>query len=53
MGFDYGPKMDPHILTYHCRQVDHHYLPNPGELLMIDSGKISPKIHKKVISKSG
>lgn len=43
--------MGLHILTYHSRQVNHHYLPNPGDLLTVDGGKISPKLHKKVSSK--
>ena len=42
MGFDYSPKLGPHNLTYHCKQVNHHYLPNPGDLLTADRGKISP-----------
>lgn len=38
-----------HNLTYHRRQVNHHYLPNPGDLLMIDSGK---KYTLKMLKKS-
>lgn len=53
MSFDFGPEMGLHILTYHHRQVNHHYLPNPGDLLTVDRGKISPKLCKKVSSKSG
>lgn len=47
MSFDYGPEMGLHSLTYHSRQVNHHYLPNPGDLLTVDGGKISLKLHKK------
>lgn len=53
MRFDYGPKMGSHNLTYQCRQVNHYYPPNPGDLLTVVRGKIPPKIHKKVLSKSG
>lgn len=47
MGFDYGPKMGPHNLTHHGRQVNHRYLPNPGDRLRAERGKLSPKIDKK------
>lgn len=37
-------------LTYHCRQENHHYLPNPGNLLTANGGKIPPKLQAKLSS---
>lgn len=47
MSFDFGPEMGLHILTYHQRQANRHYLANPGDLLTVGRGKISPKLCKK------